>query len=186
MKKCGAEKTSGKFEIPLQFLAPDEEEQSFKRLKSKFGLGKALSDEISAKYESILKRLVHLTKPRVMTGHGEQEIRFFNHSNAFHDYFQGHFDIVKRVSNASNFDSQTCTWKNLELLKPPGPSVVLASKPGSGNTWTRYLLQMATGVQTGSFYNDTTLKKSGYPGEGINNGSVLAIKHHRISLYVLI
>ena len=33
----------------------------------------------------------------------------------------------------------------LNFLQPSGPPVALASFPGSGNTWLRYLLQQATG-----------------------------------------
>jgi hypothetical protein len=39
------------------------------------------------------------------------------------------------------------TWCSPQTLKkPPGPRVALASFPGSGNTWVRYLLQQATGT----------------------------------------
>ena len=34
----------------------------------------------------------------------------------------------------------------LRAKAPPGPAVALASFPGSGNTWLRYLLQQATGI----------------------------------------
>jgi len=43
----------------------------------------------------------------------------------------------------------------------PRPVVGLVSYPGSGNTWTRYLLEGATGIFTGSLYNDIHLKKEG-------------------------
>jgi hypothetical protein len=33
----------------------------------------------------------------------------------------------------------------LRFLEQPGPVVALASFPGSGNTWVRYLLQQVTG-----------------------------------------
>jgi hypothetical protein len=33
----------------------------------------------------------------------------------------------------------------LRFLEKPGPVVALASFPGSGNTWVRYLLQQVTG-----------------------------------------
>lgn len=35
----------------------------------------------------------------------------------------------------------------LRFLEPPQEPVALASFPGSGNTWLRYLLQQATGIQ---------------------------------------
>ena len=44
------------------------------------------------------------------------------------------------------------------------PVVALASFPGSGNTWLRYLLQQATGILTGSVYDNPELSKNGFPG----------------------
>ena len=105
------------------------------------------------------------------------------------------------------FNQKTCEWNSLRFLDPPGPRIVLCSKPGSGqyffstkkfisisfiyfiliclgNTWTRHILQLVTGIQTGSVYNDTTLKLNGFPGEGVTNGSMLVIKHHRLTKYV--
>ena len=60
----------------------------------------------------------------------------------------------------------------------PGPVVALASFPGSGNTWLRYLIQQATGFLTGSVYKDYALLKNGFPAENVNNGSVLVVKTH--------
>ena len=37
--------------------------------------------------------------------------------------------------------------------------IPLLSLPGSGNTWTRYLLEQATGYQTGSVYGDPSLAR---------------------------
>jgi len=37
------------------------------------------------------------------------------------------------------------------------PTRALASYPGSGNTWTRFLIESATGIFTGSIYGDTSL-----------------------------
>ena len=59
-----------------------------------------------------------------------------------------------------------CTWPALELIDPPGPVTALASRPGSGNTWVRHLLQLATGKQTGSIFHELRLKRNGFPGEG--------------------
>ncbi|KAJ8916603.1 hypothetical protein NQ315_000248, partial [Exocentrus adspersus] len=66
----------------------------------------------------------------------------------------------------------------LRYLDPPGELVALASFPGSGNTWLRYLLQQATGIYTGSVYKDYGLLKNGFPAENVCNGSVLAVKTH--------
>jgi hypothetical protein len=43
--------------------------------------------------------------------------------------------------------------------------IALASFPGSGNTWLRYLLQQATGIITGSIYKDHALLRNGFPGK---------------------
>jgi hypothetical protein len=84
--------------------------------------------------------------------------------------------------------------------------VALASFPGSGNTWLRYLLQLSTGkgnneciviqlasivgcgstfflnslqgVFTGSVYKDFALLRNGFPGESVSNGQVLVVKTH--------
>ncbi|XP_045468186.1 WSCD family member AAEL009094 isoform X2 [Harmonia axyridis] len=68
--------------------------------------------------------------------------------------------------------------KELKYLVPPRPPVALASFPGSGNTWVRYLLQQSTGILTGSIYRDYSLLKNGFPAENVVNGSVLLVKTH--------
>ena len=61
----------------------------------------------------------------------------------------------------SHLELLNCT-DNIQL-KPSGtfPLVALASFPGSGNTWVRYLIERATGFYTGSSYNDGDLYKEG-------------------------
>lgn len=55
----------------------------------------------------------------------------------------------------------------------------LASYPGSGNTWTRVMLQAITGVYTGSMYDDARLKEEGLLGEGHRDPhEVFTIKTH--------
>ena len=61
------------------------------------------------------------------------------------------------------------------------PRVALASFPGSGNTWLRYLLQQSTGILTGSVFADPSLQEIGF-GEGIANQSVLVIKTHNVGI----
>ncbi|KAG8194097.1 hypothetical protein JTE90_003040 [Oedothorax gibbosus] len=65
-----------------------------------------------------------------------------------------------------------------KLKRTPGPLVALASFPGSGNTWIRFLVQQATGILTGSVYRDYSLKRNGFPAEHVANGSVLLVKTH--------
>ncbi|XP_072178145.1 sialate:O-sulfotransferase 2-like [Diadema setosum] len=45
------------------------------------------------------------------------------------------------------------------------PLLGLASFPGSGNTWLRYLIERATGVYTGSVFCDKSLLNGGFLGE---------------------
>ncbi|CAG9804579.1 unnamed protein product [Chironomus riparius] len=74
-------------------------------------------------------------------------------------------------------DSSTISDKN-EFSDNENKVIALASFPGSGNTWLRYLLQQATGIYTGSVYKDYGLLKSGFPAESISNSSVLIVKTH--------
>jgi len=56
--------------------------------------------------------------------------------------------------------------------------IMLVSFPGSGNTWTRIVLEQATGIFTGSIFCDRGLRSSGFYGEQIISSNVLAIKTH--------
>ena len=76
-----------------------------------------------------------------------------------------------------NESSQWCNGP-LKFLDPPGPKTALASSPGSGNTWARYLIQQVSGYATGAIYTDNKLKNSDFPGEGFQDGKVIAIKTH--------
>ncbi|KAB7497635.1 WSC domain-containing protein 2 [Armadillidium nasatum] len=56
----------------------------------------------------------------------------------------------------------------------------LVSFPRSGNTWTRYLLECATGIFSGSVYDDKDTFNLGYKGElePYQSGRTLVIKTH--------
>ncbi|XP_037084254.1 WSC domain-containing protein 1-like [Pollicipes pollicipes] len=80
-------------------------------------------------------------------------------------------------------------WENVEGCSHYGirfaergslPVVALTSYPGSGNTWTRYLLEMASGVFTGSVYYDIGLYGIGYWGEmsAPEDGTTIVQKVH--------
>ncbi|CAG7733247.1 unnamed protein product [Allacma fusca] len=66
----------------------------------------------------------------------------------------------------------------IHFREESGPAVALASFPGSGNTWLRYLLQLSTGILTGSVYKDFALLRNGFPAESIKDGRVLVVKTH--------
>ena len=57
--------------------------------------------------------------------------------------------------------------------------VALASFPGSGNTWVRTLLEKATGVCSGSYTCDMSLRYAGFTGEGIQSPNVVVVKTHQ-------
>ena len=56
--------------------------------------------------------------------------------------------------NASYAFLQRSFFPPTALYRDP---VLLLSHQGSGNTWTRLLLEYSTGIYTGSVYSDTTL-----------------------------
>ncbi|XP_068167469.1 sialate:O-sulfotransferase 2-like [Antennarius striatus] len=69
---------------------------------------------------------------------------------------------------------------------PPQPKklVALASFPGSGNTWARYLIELSTGFYTGSVYSDKVLYSHGFKGEREDwrNGTTVCIKTHNLKM----
>lgn len=86
--------------------------------------------------------------------------------------------VAKAVQfNVSQVENGTCRFVN----RHSRGTVALASFPGSGNTWVRGLLEMATGICTGAFVCDISLRTRGFAGENIQSGSVLVVKTHRWS-----
>ncbi|CAG2237961.1 unnamed protein product [Mytilus edulis] len=51
-----------------------------------------------------------------------------------------------------------CHPKKIQMSKEKRPVTALLSFPGSGNTWTRHLIEYTSGIATGSVYCDPTLK----------------------------
>lgn len=68
------------------------------------------------------------------------------------------------------------------LFQESRRSVALISFPGSGNTWTRTLLEATSGVCTGSTMCDMSLRYEGFIGENINSGTVLVVKTHNATV----
>jgi hypothetical protein len=73
---------------------------------------------------------------------------------------------------------KTCGAYQTRTFRPESSKpAVLASFPGSGNTWTRLLLEHASGFYTGSVYDDVDLMRL-LPAEGVDSGAVLVVKAH--------
>lgn len=76
------------------------------------------------------------------------------------------------------FTLKVCGQYQTRTFRPENTTAaVLASFPGSGNTWTRLLLEHASGFYTGSVYDDVDLMRL-LPAEGVDSGAVLAVKAH--------
>ena len=65
----------------------------------------------------------------------------------------------------------------LRFQHTSNPVTALVSFPGSGNTWSRYLLEQSTGILTGSKYCDSALKKFFY-AENVVSSNVIVVKTH--------
>jgi hypothetical protein len=73
---------------------------------------------------------------------------------------------------------QTCgIYKERQFRSETAKPTVLASFPGSGNTWARLLLEFSSGIYTGSVYDDIDLMRL-MPAEGLDSGAVIAVKAH--------
>lgn len=64
------------------------------------------------------------------------------------------------------------------------PKTVITSFPGSGNTWLRHLIHMASGYFTGSVYHDGKLVDQGFKGELLpwNDTRTVGVKMHTIGI----
>jgi hypothetical protein len=77
----------------------------------------------------------------------------------------------------TNGPIEWCSELNFSAPGNINQTVALASFPGSGNTWLRYLLEQATGIYTGSVYADDVLVEHNFT-DRIVNSSVLVVKTH--------
>jgi len=77
-------------------------------------------------------------------------------------------------------DDECSQYKISHLVPKSSPACALASYPGSGNTWLRYLIEGATGVFTGSRYKDLQIQMYGLWGEirDWQDGTTIVQKTH--------
>ena len=98
-------------------------------------------------------------------------------------------DKIRALGLNITVDADQCAkW---HFSKPPLMRTALASFPGSGNTWTRYLIQKLTGIFTGGIYKSLFVSNTAhsfvkYPLlDKLNwNGSVVAIKTHKSGWFI--
>ena len=83
---------------------------------------------------------------------------------------------LNQTKNTSVPEVSPCR-ESLRFRADGGVVTALASFPGSGNTWLRYLLEQTTGVLTGSIYCDRGLKLY-FNGEYVPTSNVLVVKTH--------
>lgn len=55
-----------------------------------------------------------------------------------------------------------CSNRRFLMNENSSSITALVSLPGSGNTWLRYMIEVASGIYTGSFYNDSKLIRKGW------------------------
>ncbi|PIK38910.1 putative WSC domain-containing protein 1 [Apostichopus japonicus] len=93
-------------------------------------------------------------------------------------------EIVAQPTRESLNDTEMSSLCDKMRFMPEGglPVVALASIPGSGNTWLRYLIERVTGIYTGSIYNDRSLYLGGFKGEmkAPYTGETVVVKMHGI------
>ena len=115
--------------------------------------------------------------------HPIQLKRYSNVSNSrtfeLNTFQIGNQTEAKKIFKNFSQPGQPDWCREQKFRSPPGNITGLISKPGSGNTWLRYLIQQLSGIKTGSFYNDKLLKQSGM-AENVRNGEVAVVKSHRM------
>ena len=80
--------------------------------------------------------------------------------------FTYYYLMVNDKTPLNMADTGSCTSLQYRDVNSQRDGIIaLASYPGSGNTWVRYLLQQATGIMTGSIYLAPTLRETGFPGK---------------------
>ena len=114
----------------------------------------------------ILVSVYLITTPLITTGTLGHGSGLFNLSST-----SNYSSVLTLDRNVSGSQLPEINWcrplgyqATISHRKSPNSVIALASFPGSGNTWLRYLLQQSTGIITGSIYKDQALLKNGYPG----------------------
>jgi hypothetical protein len=92
---------------------------------------------------------------------------------------------IKKLNDFGEFgvrEDQNCNAAP-KFFSKAQPRTAISSFPGSGNTWARHLLHMASGYWTGNRRGSNHLKQYGWQGEDrdCRDGTTIAQKTHRLS-----
>ncbi|KAL4231638.1 WSC domain-containing protein 1 [Mactra antiquata] len=89
--------------------------------------------------------------------------------------------LIENTVNGANIRAHDlCTLRTPRLSERTLPRTALASFMGSGNTWTRHLIQQMSGIATASIYCDRHLRNGGFPFECYRDFTkVSVVKTHR-------
>jgi len=128
------------------------------------------------RYVKVLEGMSDIQVNDVVSEFNVKGMEFLN-GEAKRDFLWCDPELVKDSIQPVQSMSHHCT--EMGFKEDSGKKVALASFPGSGSTWSRTLLEDATGVFTGAIYCDKKLKGSGFVGEYITTGNVIAIKTHQ-------
>lgn len=96
-----------------------------------------------------------------------------------HGIYQEYYSNVSLHYHCVKFQEMKFLEQNVSRLR-----VALASFPGSGITWLRYLIEQATGIFTGSVDCDISLKHVGHMGEGVWTNQVVAVRVNHAHLNI--
>ncbi|XP_002732419.1 sialate:O-sulfotransferase 1-like [Saccoglossus kowalevskii] len=98
----------------------------------------------------------------------------------FREYRKSNFGNMPEIGIITKDQKPSCNIGFRNDTPENAPLVALSSFPGSGNTWTRHLLEVASGIYTGSFYHDAALYEQGFLGElgDFTSRRTIAVKIH--------
>ena len=128
------------------------------------------------KYTKLVEGMSDKQVDDVVSKFNVKGTEFFN-GEAKRDFLWCDPELLRNSIQPVQSMAHPCT--EMGFKEDTGKRVALASFPGSGSTWSRTLLEDATGVFTGAIYCDRKLKGNGFVGEYITTGNVIAIKTHQ-------
>ena len=99
-----------------------------------------------------------------------------------HKTQRDNYDHQSWPTNLKNLNPNTTNCATKIATKGYFNLIPLLSLPGSGNTWTRFLIERATGFATGSCFNEVTMVEGGLIGElqEPKDNETIVVKFHSL------